>query len=119
MRKARISLYLMLALAIVSVADARILKVPEQPYPHIQWAINAASDGDTISVWGPEGVPPPYVYEENVNYLVKNLFTGYQEAGTHRLTWDRTDATGRKLSTGAYFITVDAGEREVLKMIER
>ena len=51
--------------------------------------------------------------------LVKSLFTGYQEAGIYRLTWDRTDATGRKLSSGAYFITVDAGEREVLKMIER
>jgi hypothetical protein len=53
-------------------ARATVLLVPF-PYLHIQDAIDAAVPGDTVSVWGPEGMEPPYTYYENPNYLGKGL----------------------------------------------
>ncbi|MEO0068062.1 MAG: hypothetical protein ABIK23_02880 [candidate division WOR-3 bacterium] len=41
------------------ITNARILNVPEYPYTTIQSAIDAANDGDTISVWC-ESVRPAF-----------------------------------------------------------
>ena len=57
----------------LNVLSATVLKVPEDYPLGINSAIIAASDGDVISVWVPEGVPPPHTYNENVDYLGKSL----------------------------------------------
>ena len=69
----RIGFLALTVLALVSVAAATQRLVPF-PYQHIQEAINDAQNGDTVSVWGEEGVPPPYTYNENVDFLGKSLF---------------------------------------------
>ena len=59
----------------LNLAPANVILVPEN-YTTIQAAIDYASDGDVISVWGPPpGQPsnPPYHYYENVNYAFKSL----------------------------------------------
>ncbi|MBN2465081.1 right-handed parallel beta-helix repeat-containing protein, partial [candidate division WOR-3 bacterium] len=61
--------------ALTAVAYGVPIRVPED-YTSIQLAVTNASDGDTISVWGPPpGQPsnPPYHYYENVNYAFKSL----------------------------------------------
>jgi len=68
----RISFCVLTVLALFSVAEARQLEVPELPYPQIQWAIDDAQDGDTVSVWGYGD--PPFTYYENVNFLGKGIF---------------------------------------------
>ena len=59
----------------LNLAPTNVILVPEN-YTTIQAAIDYASDGDVISVWGPPpGQPsnPPYHYYENVNYAFKSL----------------------------------------------
>jgi YD repeat-containing protein len=52
-----------------------------------------------------------------VGRLVGVLDAGEQQAGTHRLSWDR-DNEGRKLSAGAYFVLLDMGmEKARLKAV--
>jgi hypothetical protein len=50
------------------------IKVPED-YTTIQAAINNASSGAVISVWGPPPgqSSPPYTYRETLNFKGKNL----------------------------------------------
>jgi hypothetical protein len=53
-----------------NLAPASVIRVPED-YTNIQDAIDVASDGDVISVWGPPpGQPsvPPWTYHENVDF---------------------------------------------------
>jgi hypothetical protein len=56
------------AMAVVGALDtvsATVLRVPEQYPQGINWAISAAQNGDTVSVWGPPpGQPPvpPWTY---------------------------------------------------------
>jgi flagellar hook assembly protein FlgD len=50
---------------------------------------------------------------------VSKLDAGEQNAGTHRLIWDR-DQEGRNLSAGAYFVLLDTGaEKARLKAVIR
>jgi hypothetical protein len=87
------SLCVLAVLALIGLAGATQRLVPSQ-YPYMQWAINAAANGDTVSVWGPQGVPPPYTYYENVDFLGKNILvvnrsflpnggTGYDSSWEH------------------------------------
>jgi hypothetical protein len=92
----RIGFLALTVLALVSVAAATQRLVPF-PYQHIQDAITAANDGDTVSVWGPPpGQPaiPPWTYYENVDCLGKTLLivnrsflpaggTGYDSSWEH------------------------------------
>jgi hypothetical protein len=89
----RISFLALTVLALVSVAAATQRLVPN-PYVHIQDAIDDADSGDTVSVWGPIGVPPPYTYYENVSIHDKDVFlvnrsflpnggTGYDSSWDH------------------------------------
>jgi hypothetical protein len=81
---------LMLAAA---TSHATVLLVPDDYPLGINSAINDAHNGDTISVWVPEGTAPPYKYYENVDYLHKSLFivnrsflpgqTGYDSSWNH------------------------------------
>ena len=48
---------------------------------------------------------------------VKTLFTGVQQGGAHSLTWDGTNQSGQKMSSGMYYLRIEAGTyRSVLKM---
>lgn len=50
--------------------------------------------------------------------VVKNLFTGYQNAGEQSLVWDGTDDRGRQVASGVYFFHLTAGSvRSVGKML--
>jgi len=57
----------------VGLAHAAVWTVPF-PWRTIQEAINQAAPGDTVSVWGPDGTNPPYIYYENPDYLGKGIF---------------------------------------------
>ena len=94
---------IMAVIAIASTAGANVWRVPER-FAQIQLAIDFDSvvNGDTVSVWGPEGVPPPYIYYENVVCQYKSLFivnrsflptggTGYDSS------WDHVVIDGRQL----------------------
>jgi len=39
--------------------------------------------------------------------LVRTLVDGEHEAGTHRVVWNGTDATGRAVGAGVYFVRVE------------
>jgi hypothetical protein len=69
----RISFLVLMILTLVSVAAATQRLVPN-PYLRIQDAINAANNGDTVSVWGPPPGQnsPPYTYAK-VDSLKKSL----------------------------------------------
>ena len=41
--------------------------------------------------------------------LVRRLDAGRLDAGTHSLTWDGADASGRRLASGVYFLSLSAG----------
>lgn len=41
------------------------------------------------------------IYDKNGN-LVKNIYAGQQDAGTHAISWDGTDLEGRTATTGSY-----------------
>jgi hypothetical protein len=62
---------LFVALLVPSLLHARVWKVPEDR-PAIQDGINAASNGDTVSVWGYG--EPPFAYQENVDFGGKSVF---------------------------------------------
>jgi hypothetical protein len=48
---------------------------------------------------------------------VKTLFSGRQQGGQHNLVWDGTNQAGQKMSSGIYYLRIEAGEyRAVLKM---
>jgi hypothetical protein len=57
----------------LSTLSATVLLVPDGFPLGINSAIYAAANGDTVSVWGLVGVPPPYTYYENVDLLGKNV----------------------------------------------
>jgi len=41
---------------------------------------------------------------------VSTLVDGYQEAGEHAVIWNGTDSNGRKVSSGIYLYTIEAGQ---------
>lgn len=46
--------------------------------------------------------------------LVRRLAEGDRDAGTHRLGWDLRDAAGRRVSSGTYFLRVQADGRSLV-----
>ncbi|APF20287.1 Sulphatase-modifying factor protein [Caldithrix abyssi DSM 13497] len=49
---------------------------------------------------------------------IRTLFSGYQEAGIHKIKWDGKNAMGHPMSSGIYFYIVNKGmKRFVKKMI--
>jgi hypothetical protein len=51
---------------------------------------------------------------------VRDFGTNYQSKGEHTLSWDARDATGRRVSFGAYFLKLDTGPQSAtLKLIVR
>ena len=49
---------------------------------------------------------------------VRTLATGSYEAGTHSITWDALDGSGKKVASGVYFYLLKTGNRhEARKMI--
>jgi hypothetical protein len=50
--------------------------------------------------------------------LVRTLAEEIQEAGSHKVTWDGKDSSGRKVASGVYFCRFKAGESSsVNKMV--
>ena len=45
--------------------------------------------------------------------LVRKVDTGRLEAGAHSLHWDGTDAGGRRMSSGVYFVSLTAGRESL------
>jgi flagellar hook assembly protein FlgD len=39
--------------------------------------------------------------------LVRVLLQSFQSAGSHELTWDGTDGSGRRIPAGIYFVKLD------------
>ena len=62
---------LLLAVLLPAMLSATVIKVPG-PHLTIRAGIDAATDGDTVSVWGSSA--PPFVYNENVNFGAKSVF---------------------------------------------
>jgi hypothetical protein len=88
----RIAVVLGMALLLAGTAPGTVWNVP--PYPSIQYAIGLASNGDTVSVWIPQGYQPPYTYYENINFGGKSILvvsrsflpnggTGYDSSYEH------------------------------------
>ena len=49
---------------------------------------------------------------------VATIVDGFMEAGTHRVTFDGRDGSGRSVASGIYFYRLEAGEFvETKKMI--
>jgi hypothetical protein len=46
---------------------------------------------------------------------VKTLFSGDQPAGRHSLVWNGTNQFGQKLSSGIYYLQIDAGKYRAVK----
>jgi len=91
MKIIRISLLALTVLALVSVAAATQRLVPDS-YEQIQDAIDAAQNGDTVSVWVPD--EPPHTYNENLICNEKSILivnrsflpdggTGYDPSWDH------------------------------------
>jgi hypothetical protein len=102
----------------VSLASATVIRVPGQ-YQHIQDAIDAAVNGDTVSVWGPDGASPPYTYNENPNYHSKGLFVVNRSFLPGETNYDSISdwvvIDGRNLGTTVTVADVPAGAAATLK----
>jgi hypothetical protein len=49
---------------------------------------------------------------------VRNLISGTQEAGYHRIVWNGNDNSGRQVPSGTYFYRLEAGDfSEAMKMV--
>ncbi len=48
------------------------------------------------------------VFDSN-GRLVKNIYAGNQDAGSHAVTWDGKDANGKGLNSGVYFVRIHSG----------
>jgi hypothetical protein len=51
--------------------------------------------------------------------LVKNIVSGYQQAGTHRAQWDGKNSSGEKTGAGIYYCTLTAHGCILTKTIAR
>ncbi len=71
---AKIKLALVAIMLLFCIAQSTIIYVPTPETPSIQEGIRCANPGDTVSVWGPPGQPPPYRYDENIDYLGKPIY---------------------------------------------
>jgi len=47
--------------------------------------------------------------------LVKELFKGELEAGSHRFNWNAKDNTNRSVGSGVYFIYLKNGNNKVIR----
>ncbi|RMF63666.1 MAG: T9SS C-terminal target domain-containing protein, partial [Bacteroidetes bacterium] len=54
------------------------------------------------------------VYDE-LGRRVRTLVQGQQAAGTYRVTWDATRATGGRVPSGLYFVRLEAGGQTVTR----
>ncbi|HTW91607.1 MAG TPA: right-handed parallel beta-helix repeat-containing protein [bacterium] len=111
-----LSVLLLLALQ-PKLVPANVIQVPEE-WHTIQLAINHASDGDVISVWGPPPgqSAPPYIYDENVNFGGRDLVVasrcflpGWQGCTP---TWDSVVIDGRDSGP---VVTMTGSENSVVK----
>jgi hypothetical protein len=73
MKSRSLLLVLLLVALQPKLAPGTVVKVPDD-WPTIQLGIIHANNGDTVSVWGSEGVPPPYTYYENPICSDKDVF---------------------------------------------
>jgi len=48
---------------------------------------------------------------------VKNLYSGGQSSGIHSISWDGGGTSGEKLSSGIYFLKVEAGDKEASRKV--
>jgi len=48
---------------------------------------------------------------------VRNLHSGKQSSGIHSVSWDGTGNTGEKLSSGIYFLKIEAEEKEASRKV--
>ncbi|MBL8024946.1 MAG: T9SS type A sorting domain-containing protein [Fibrobacteres bacterium] len=90
--------------------DRRVISMASSPNP-----FNPSS---TISITLPSAVHVRLaVYDANGRF-VKELFNGIHVSGTHNFTWNGTNTSGIKVSTGLYFYRLTAGkETRIIKTI--
>ncbi len=73
--KSRLFLVTLLLVALQpKLAPANVVVRVPVDWNTIQLGMNHGYDGDTVSVWGPEGVPSPHTYYENVDFQGKSIF---------------------------------------------
>ncbi len=79
--------------------------------------------------------PNPFTYETTVRYelgkavnidisvynmlgqKVKDLFSGDKSSGVHSVSWDGTGESGKILSSGIYFLRIEAGDKEASRKV--
>lgn len=80
---------------------------PFNPLIRVRYAVSAQDDGanlalDVLDVRGRQ---------------VRSLESGPQAAGHHEAVWDGTDATGRRLPSGAYFIRLRSNSGQQIRPV--
>jgi flagellar hook assembly protein FlgD len=75
---------------------------PFNPTTAISFALDASSH-TTLDVYDVRGA------------LVRTLVDGPQPAGAHRVEWDGTDNSGRRVASGVYYYRLDTGTTEATR----
>lgn len=80
------------------VADARLALSATSP----------VSDASLIELTGPPGMNVAARIYSASGRLISTLFEGRLDGGTERVIWNGTDAAGRRVSSGVYFVRLEA-----------
>lgn len=90
-------------------SEPGIEEIPSTPSPCITLSANSFTNGPSISYQLPVSCNVQIVVYDPLGRKVKMLADGLQTSGTHTLTWDGCDDAGERLSSGVYFMRLDAG----------
>jgi len=82
-----------------------------------------------------QGTPNPFTNKTTISYelgkavdvdvsvynmlgqKVRALYSGKQSSGVHEITWNGVGNSGEKLSSGIYFLRIEAGEKEASRKV--
>jgi FlgD Ig-like domain len=78
---------------------------------------NPARDGTLLSFALPEAGPVTLAVYGTDGRHVRTLSAGQMEAGEHQLRFDLRDAGGRQISSGIYFVRLEANGRTITKRL--
>jgi len=96
------------------IAQAMMKGTPESAMPR-QFSLhqnrpNPFNPVTEISFTLPEASEVRVMVYNILGQHVSTLIDGYQEAGEHAVIWNGTDSNGRKVSSGIYLYTIEAGQ---------
>ncbi len=96
----------------LGMRDAEVIRVSPNPFAR-ETVIRYSISGDNDSRLTPYALR---IYDI-AGRLVKTLLNKSQESGYYTIKWDGTNNVGRKLSSGIYFIRLNAGKYTQTKKI--